>query len=289
MLGQVAVAAPLLWAAGSKLTAPGSRATLAVFGIDRPAMQRLAWTGVIVVEAAVAALVLLGLAGALLAAAGLFVAFAVVMWTAIRRGALGRACGCFGRRGQVSWQAVARSALLAAVTAGVYLLRMAPSERTVVALALAGLGLGVMVLAVAVLGLAREVGVLRLALASGGALEIAEEGPPVGERVEFRPWSNTDDAELVLAVFVSAGCPLCRSLEPSLEFLARDPWLTVVVLDEERDQAAWRAFATPGSPYSVALDPDGTVLAKGVCNSLPQLESVVATAARRREEMTAHA
>jgi hypothetical protein len=38
----------------------------------------------------------------------------------------------------------------------------------------------------------------------------------------------------------------------------------------------------PGSPYAVALDLDGTVLAKGTFNNLAQLESVVATAERRR-------
>jgi len=40
----------------------------------------------------------------------------------------------------------------------------------------------------------------------------------------------------------------------------------------------------PGSPYAVALGRDGTVLAKGTFNSLAQLESVVATAMRRRQE-----
>ena len=39
------------------------------------------------------------------------------------------------------------------------------------------------------------------------------------------------------------------------------------------DAAAWLALDVPGSPYAVALDRDGTVLAKGTFNNLAQLES----------------
>jgi hypothetical protein len=38
----------------------------------------------------------------------------------------------------------------------------------------------------------------------------------------------------------------------------------------------------PGSPYAVALDADGTVLAKGTFNNLAQLESILAAGERRR-------
>ena len=44
------------------------------------------------------------------------------------------------------------------------------------------------------------------------------------------------------------------------------------------------ALSIPGSPFAVALDPDGTVLAKGTFNNLAQLESILATAERRRAE-----
>ena len=43
----------------------------------------------------------------------------------------------------------------------------------------------------------------------------------------------------------------------------------------------------PGSPFAVALDADGTVLAKGTFNSGGQLESVLAAAERRRGAMRA--
>ncbi|MFL5886366.1 MAG: hypothetical protein ACJ77M_14940, partial [Thermoleophilaceae bacterium] len=85
-------------------------------------------------------------------------------------------------------------------------------------------------------------------------------------------------------VFSSDGCPICQSLEPAIEFLARDPLVALRVFDEYRDAHVWRALGVPGAPFAVALDRDGTVLAKGTFNSLGQLESVMATAERRRRE-----
>ena len=49
-----------------------------------------------------------------------------------------------------------------------------------------------------------------------------------------------------------------------------------------RDADAWAAADVPGSPFAVALDADGTVLAKGTFNTGAQLESVLAAAERRR-------
>ena len=50
------------------------------------------------------------------------------------------------------------------------------------------------------------------------------------------------------------------------------------------DAAVWTELDVPGSPYAIALDRDGMVLAKGTFNNLAQLESVLATAERRRGE-----
>ena len=52
--------------------------------------------------------------------------------------------------------------------------------------------------------------------------------------------------------------------------------------DEVADAAAWGAADVPGSPFAVALDADGTVLAKGTFNTGAQLETVLAAAERRR-------
>ena len=55
----------------------------------------------------------------------------------------------------------------------------------------------------------------------------------------------------------------------------------VAVFDEVAEAELWRSLDIPGSPFALALDREGTVLAKGTFNNLAQLESVLATAARR--------
>src|SRR3989442_562869 len=138
--------------------------------------------------------------------------------------------------------------------------------------------------------LARGVGALRLAVAPQAALEIPDEGPELGARVDLiRGFEPGPDAETALAVFTSDGCHVCRALEPAIEFTGRDPLVALRVFDEHRDERAWRMLDVPGSPFAVALDLDGTVLAKGTFNTLGQLESVLATAARRRRGTGVHA
>jgi hypothetical protein len=44
----------------------------------------------------------------------------------------------------------------------------------------------------------------------------------------------------------------------------------------------WRSLGVPGSPFAIALDAAGIVLAKGTFNNLAQLESVLATGEQRR-------
>jgi hypothetical protein len=146
--------------------------------------------------------------------------------------------------------------------------------------------LGVLGLTVAVLALAREIGVLRLAIGPQSALEIPEEGPELGSRTDVLAElaDASEDAEVWLAVFTSEGCRVCQALEPAVAHLARDPLVSVRTFDERRDPGAWRRLDVPGSPFAVALDRDGTVLAKGTFNTLPQLEGVVATAERRLRE-----
>jgi hypothetical protein len=282
---ELLIAVVLVGSAAAKVAAPASRRALGSLGLTRPSTQWIAWAVGVVAEAACGLAVAAGLRPALLVAAALFAGFAALLLVALRRGRAGQPCGCFGHRGRVSRVAVLRNAALAVAALVVY---AAPSidlsQRTAIVAAFVVVGLGLLGLAVAVAALAREIGVLRLALQSRGALEIPEEGPELGSRIELGPWVDATDRHLVLAVFVSAGCPMCQALGPSLAFLAQDPWLAVAVFDEERDRAAWERFAAPGAPFAVALDADGQVLAKGVANSLPQLESVIATAARRRDE-----
>ena len=73
----------------------------------------------------------------------------------------------------------------------------------------------------------------------------------------------------------------CRRLAPGIQAFARHPHVSLLELDEVADAAHWRRLNVPGSPYAIALDGGGRVLAKGTFNSIAQLESVVATAERR--------
>ena len=82
-------------------------------------------------------------------------------------------------------------------------------------------------------------------------------------------------------MFTSEGCGICRTLEPAIDNVARDPRVAVAVFDEVAEAEIWRLLAIPGSPFALALDRQGTVLAKGTFNNLAQLESVLATAERR--------
>ena len=172
------------------------------------------------------------------------------------------------------------SSLLAAAFAVLPALdRREPSTEGWLAIGLVAALLGIVALAVAVLALARELGALRAEIDPRGALEIPEEGPELGGRTELM---EVEPGRLGLAVFTSEGCGMCRALEPAIEALGRDPLVRLRTFDEVRDAHAWAAAGIPGSPFAVAVDADGTVLAKGTFNTAGQLESVLATAERRR-------
>ncbi len=281
-----ALAAVLAAAALAKLARPAqSRAALAgLLGFP----SALPWVALVALELALAAGVALGSDLAAAGAAVLMLAGAAALVRALRAGRAGAPCGCFGARSRVSRAGVARAVALGAAFGTLPLLPRGDLGTTtwltiglVVALA------GVAVLAVGVLALAREVGLLRLALGPQAALDLPDEGPALGSdsglsaHLDPRP-----GPALGLAVFTSEGCRLCRALAPQVAALARDPHVEVLVLDEVDDAEHWRRLAVPGSPYAVALDRAGRVLAKGTFNSLGQLESVLATAERR---LPAHA
>jgi hypothetical protein len=279
-LGGILVGASLL-----KIASPGpSRAAFSTFGIRDERSRKVLWVALIVTELGLAAGVVGGLDAAAWSAAALMTAFAVVLATGMLRGRSGAPCACFGSRSTVSWTAVARNLALAAAFAAVPFL---PQDNLSTDQWLA-LGLGVALLAcagliVAMLALAREVGMLRLRLQPDSALEIPEEGPELGSRTELIDRIVIEpEADMALAVFVSEDCRVCRSLQPSIASLAREPLLAVNTFEEVEDADVWQALDVPGSPFAVALDLDGAVLAKGTFNNLAQLESVIATADRRR-------
>lgn len=167
----------------------------------------------------------------------------------------------------------------------------------------------VIALAVLVLALARQIGTLHLRLGPRGALEVDDEGPPLGEApqpidlsdLRGRPVAVGGPGSPQLVLFVSPGCPVCHDVLPSLPVAARSGDLAarvVVDADEGRAGHAYgngvgapviagpdlaRAYRIPGTPYAVILDRLGVVRAKGTVNSMEQLEGLVDTARRRLE------
>ena len=281
ILGLVLLASAVL-----KLVDPaGTRAALATYGVRREGLARAIWGALVAVEAALAVGVGAGLDGAAYAAGALLALFCAAQAAALAGGRDGAPCACFGARGRVSRASLARTALLAIALAALPLLpRSEPGTEAWLALGLAVALAGLVALTVVVLALAREVGMLRLAADPRGALEVAHEGPEVGGRTGLA--DHFGDAlapgRIGLAVFSSEGCGLCRALEPAVDAFGRDPRVALRRFDEVRDAGAWATADVPGSPFAVALDADGTVLAKGTFNTGAQLESVLAAAERRR-------
>jgi len=258
---------------------PRTRAALGTYGITGRAAKP-AWASVIAAELVLGAGVTAGVEAAAWAAAALCGVFALAQAAVLVSGRAGAPCACFGARGRVGRSSLARVSLLAAAFAVLPALdRREPSTEGWLAIGLVAALLGIVSLAVAVLALARELGALRAEIDPRGALEIPEEGPELGGRTELM---DVEPGRLGLAVFTSEGCGMCRALEPAIEALGRDPLVRLRTFDEVRDAHAWAAAGIPGSPFAVAVDADGTVLAKGTFNTAGQLESVLATAERRR-------
>jgi hypothetical protein len=272
--------AVLIGSAALKLAdGPRTRLALATYGLHGEHAS-IAWAAVVAVEPVLGIAVAAGVQAAAWAAAALCGAFALAQAVALVSGRGGAPCACFGARGRVGRASLARASLLAVAFATLPVLeRREPSTEGWLAIGLGTALLGLAALAVAVLALARELGALRAEIDPRGALEIPEEGPELGGHSELM---EVEPGRLGLAVFTSEGCGMCRALEPAIEALGRDPLGRLRTFDEVRDAHAWAAAGIPGSPFAVALDENGIVLAKGTFNTAGQLESVLATAERRR-------
>lgn len=269
----------------AKLRDPrASAAAMATYGFRSARSQWAALALVVAVESALAAAVALGADGAAYLAAALMLLFAATQASALLAGKAGEPCACFGARSRVGPASIGRNLLLAAGFAALPLLP-GGSLSTDEWLAL-GLGIALLAcagLAIAVLALAREVGMLRLRLGPGSALEVSHEGPELGGRTALIERFETGPrTELALAVFTSDGCHVCKTLAPAVDSLRREPSLAVETFEEGSEPEVWEALAVPGSPYAIAIAADGTVAAKGTFNNLAQLESILAAAERRR-------
>lgn len=171
----------------------------------------------------------------------------------------------------------------------------------------------VIVLAVLLVALARQVGTLHMRLGPRGALEIDDEGPPLGEApipidaldVTGEPVSFGGPGEAQLLLFVSATCRVCDEVLPATAVVAvAGDFVPYVITDAPLDEArslrsksararvvssveATKRYEIPGTPYAVILDDLGIVRAKGTANNLEQLEGLVDTALRRTAQRRA--
>jgi hypothetical protein len=237
------------------------------------------------VEAAVAAALLAGLSFAPMAAIGLGVLFTLALARARARGIRRLDCGCFGSKERGVEVLIVRALAFTALAGlAVFPLEVSrPSAGALVVIALVVLGVAVVALAALVLALYRQVGLLTLRVGPGVALELAEEGPPLGDAAPELAGLASSGPEL--AVFFSPGCRLCRQLAPGVRALGREGLAVHVVYENEAPETFER-WAVPGTPFAVHIV-DGVVVAKGTVNTLEQLEQLVSIGAERVERAAA--
>ena len=166
----------------------------------------------------------------------------------------------------------------------------------------------VVVLIVLVVALARQIGTLYLRLGPRGALEIDDEGPPIGDAPEHEELEDLagravdigGPGEAQLLLWVSPGCHVCEQVLPAVPVIATRGHLAPYVLTDVDVHETKRSYGTrdlkapvvparflaqryevPGTPYVIVLDDLGVVRAKGTVNNLEQMEGLVDSAERR--------
>lgn len=138
------------------------------------------------------------------------------------------------------------------------------------------LWVAVLVLSVAVVALLRQIGVLHARLHPLGA-HFGGEGPDVGSEAPALGETDYAAAELTLVAFTSPTCEVCKVLAPSLDALQRgyrDVHVRTIDLGEVT-RATFDAFNVRSTPYAVAIGADGVVRARGIVNSLEQIEELL--------------
>jgi hypothetical protein len=194
--------------------------------------------------------------------------------------------GCFGAKERSTDLLLGRAVLFTGIAAfgafaDVEVGR--PSSDAIVFAVLVVLGLTVLALAALVLALYRQVGVLTMRLGPGVALELAEEGPPVGDVAPELDRLNRVGDELV--AFFSSDCRLCRAIAPGVRAFEREG-MPVRTVYEHEEPSVFERWGVPGTPFLVHVV-DGFVAAKGTVNSLEQLDGLVALGSARMEHAPA--
>jgi hypothetical protein len=232
----------------------------------------------VAVEAALGVLLLAGVAplGASLAAVALGLGFVGAVARVRAAGVERLRCGCFGSAehstGFLLGRAAAFTALAGLAAAATAYGPPALSTQDWLVGAVAALAPAVLALGALVLALYRQVGLLTLRIGPPqGALELEGEGPGLGSAAPTLEGLRGRGSELI--AFFSPTCRLCRELLPGVQALGRDG-LAVRIVDEGREPNAFQVWNVPGSPFAVHVV-DGVVAAKGLVNTLEQLEGLV--------------
>jgi len=284
LIARLVVAVALLWAGVAKLLSRDS-SFLAPYGVSPRwrGAALAAWTGI---ELATGILLLAGVRAAAVAAVSLGVVFVGALASVRARGVRRLRCGCFGARERSTDLLLGRAVLftgIAAFGAFAHVEVGRPSNDAIVFAALVVLGLAVFALAALVLALYRQVGVLTMRLGPGVALELAEEGPPLGDVApELEGLSRVGDE---LVAFFSADCRLCRAIAPGIRAFEREG-MPVRTVYEHEEPSVFERWSVPGTPFLVHVV-EGVVAAKGTVNSLEQLDGLVALGSARMEHAPA--
>jgi methylamine dehydrogenase accessory protein MauD len=163
----------------------------------------------------------------------------------------------------------------------------------------------VIALCIVVVALARQIGTLHLRLSPTGALEMDDEGPPLGEAprplggtsLEGEPVTIGGPGRPQVVLFTTPGCLVCEQVLPSIGAITDFTPYVVTDVDPHETRRAYAekairarvipgphiatAYDVPGTPYVVVLDQLGVVRGKGTVNNLEQLEGLIDTARRR--------
>lgn len=286
-VARIAVGFVLLAAAAGKLRVRGELPELlGAYGIPR-ALRRPLAPALVGAELVVGVLILVGVQPATYAALALGLMFVAAAVSARLRGLKRVRCGCFGA-GERPWSLVLARALGFTALAGLAAFRgdlglETPSRDAGIVVALAVLSFVVVALAVLVLALYRQVGVLSLRISPRAPLELEDEGPPLATPAPALAGLERRGSELV--VFFSEDCRVCRELAPGVRALEREG-VAAHVLYEGQDGAVFGRWNVPGSPFVVHVE-DGVVAAKGLVNTLEQLDTLLAVGKARRQHAAA--
>lgn len=162
------------------------------------------------------------------------------------------------------------------------------------------------VLVLMMLGLAREIGRIQVRLGPLGA-RVMDSGPEVGETAPaFTDLIDHRDREVSvggfrdnpqLLMFTGPKCSTCKALLPGIKAMAKaEKNLEIMLVSDgtAEEHAEFLASAKIGAeinyvdardvgiafqvgttPYGVLLDVDGTIAAKGLCNNMSHIESLL--------------